>query len=134
MIPDDFAAGLEPSSAPQIPDILLADDDPDLVNGLARILTARGYSVCQATCGRQAVELARTHRPRVAVMDIRMPNLDGIEAFRQIKQHCPHVAVIFMTGFSEFEQEAYDIGAVAVLRKPIALEHLLATLERLKET
>lgn len=129
----DLSAGLDPSSSSPAYEILLVDDDPDLVTGLARILKARGYKVYQATCGRKAVELAKTHRPRVAVMDIRMPGLDGIEACRQIKQHCPHAAVVFMTGFSESEREAREEGAVAVLRKPLDFEHLFAMLDSLNE-
>lgn len=128
MFPDLSVGSSSPSN-----ELLVVDDDPDLVRGLARILKLRGYSVYQATCGHEAVELAKTHRPKVAVMDIRMPGLNGIEAFRKIKETCPHAAVIFMTGFSEFEQEAHDEGAVAVLRKPVNLEHLFETLDSLKE-
>lgn len=63
--------------------ILLVDDDLDLVNSMARILTSRGYSVLQA------VGLARDHAPQVVVSDIQMPDLNGIETCRQIKQLSP---------------------------------------------
>lgn len=129
----DLTAGLEPSATKPPNEILVVDDDPDLVRGLARILKARGYLVYEATCGHHAVELAKAHRLKIAVMDIMMPGLNGIEAFRQMKLSSPHAAVIFLTGFSEFEQEAHDEGAVAVLRKPIDYQHLFETLETLKE-
>lgn len=112
-------------------DILLVDDDLDLVNGMARILRVRGYSVIQATDGVQAVELTRAHFPHIVLSDIQMPNLDGIETCRQIKQHRPQTAVIFMTGHSEFEQVAHDEGAVAVLRKPLEFDELFGLLESL---
>lgn len=69
MFPDLSVGSSAPSN-----ELLVVDDDADLVRGLAQILKLRGYSVYQATCGREAVELAMT------VMDIRMPGLNGIEA------------------------------------------------------
>lgn len=109
------------------------DDDLDVVNGMARILRSRGYSVIQATDGFHAVELARAHSARVVVSDIQMPVMNGIETCRQIRQHCPDTAVIFMTGFSEFEKKAREEGAVAILRKPVEFERLFELLESLTE-
>lgn len=114
-------------------DILLVDDDVDLVRGMARILRVRGYSVIQATDGLQALELIKTRSPRVVVSDIQMPNLNGVETCRHIRQSSPQTAVIFMTGYSEFEQIARDENAVAVLRKPIDLQELFELLESLTE-
>ena len=115
-------------------DILLVDDDVDMLNSLTRILKIRGHSVLQATDGLHAVELCKAHFPQVVVSDIQMPNLNGIEACRLIKRSCPNTAVVFMTGYSEFEQVARDEGALAVLRKPVDLVHLFEILEGLKET
>lgn len=114
-------------------DILLVDDDLDLVNSMARILRSRGYSVIQATDGFDAVELTRKSFPRVVLSDIQMPRLDGIETCRQIKQSCPNAAVVFMTGYSEFEQVARNEGALAVLRKPLEIEQLFDLLESLTD-
>lgn len=111
--------------------ILVADDVPDLVRGLARILKARGWEVYEAIGGRQAVDLARTHHPQVALMDIMMPDLNGLQACREIRAACPDTSFIFMTGHSYLEATAREEGAVEIFRKPVDCARLLETLERL---
>ncbi|MFT5467038.1 MAG: two-component system response regulator HydG [Verrucomicrobiales bacterium] len=110
-------------------DVLVVDDDPDMVKGLARILKSRSYKVRQALSGRDALEQVRQHRPGVVLMDIKMPDMNGIDAFREMKLICPDVLVIFMTGFSEYDQ-AGVAGAAAVLPKPIDHQRLFETLEK----
>ncbi len=112
-------------------DIIIVDDEPDLVRSLARLLRASGYQVRSATSGEEALSLVRQSSPGAIIMDIMMPGMNGVEAYRQVKSQLPHLPVIFMTGYSEMEQAALHEGGSAVLRKPIALDDLLAELGKL---
>ena len=113
-------------------EILLVDDEPDLIRGLSRILESRGWHVRHALSGSEAVKLAIQHMPEVILMDIMMPGMNGIETCREIRQSCPEVPVIFMTGFSVLEPSAREIGATAVLSKPMDFVKLFATLDSLQ--
>ena len=104
---------------PRALNLLVVDDEPDLVRSLRRILKARGFHVEVADSGEEAVAWAETHKPDGILMDIRMPGINGVEAFRRIRALRPEVFVIFMTGYSEVAREAEMEGPVAVLSKPI---------------
>lgn len=115
---------------PPIPnrDILIVDDDPDLVRGLARILKLRGHNVRTATDGQHALEMAKEQTPRVVLTDLKMPGMNGIEVIRQLKLGTPDVVAILMTGFAEFDQEAIEAAATTVLTKPLDCERLFEML------
>jgi DNA-binding NarL/FixJ family response regulator len=76
--------------------ILIADDDPTMRRLIVELISRRtDWEMCaEAADGRQAVEFARTFCPDVAILDIQMPHLDGIEAARQILRHCPNAIVV----------------------------------------
>jgi CheY-like chemotaxis protein len=111
-------------------DLLIVDDDPDLVRGLARLLRATGYPVRFATSGEEAISLAAQDPPAALIMDIMMPGTNGVEIYRQMKQRNPNLPVIFMTGYSDMEQTAREESGAAVLRKPVSLHDLLAELHK----
>jgi DNA-binding response OmpR family regulator len=67
-------------------------------------------------------------------MDIRMPGIDGVEAYRHIRRQCPGTFVIFMTAYSNLADEARREGAAEVLAKPLDIEHLCPLLERTAHT
>lgn len=83
--------------------VLLADDEAMIRAGVRAILSADSgiEVVAEADDGREAVELARAHRPDVALLDIRMPRLDGLAAGEQIVRAVPDTAVVILTTFSE---------------------------------
>ena len=109
-------------------DLLIVDDEPDMVRGLARILSTRSIQVQQAFGGREAVEMVDQHCPTAVLMDMKMPDLDGIAAFARMREICPDLTVVFMTGFSEMEDRAISEGAKAVLRKPVDFSELFEVL------
>ncbi|MCA2224561.1 response regulator [Nonomuraea aurantiaca] len=88
--------------------VLLADDEPMVRAGVKSILaTDAGIEiVAEAADGREAVELALAHRPDVAMLDIRMPRLDGLSAAAELRAALPEVAVVMLTTFDEREYVA----------------------------
>jgi DNA-binding NarL/FixJ family response regulator len=101
--------------------VLLADDEAMVRAGVRAILASGGESevVAEAGDGREAVELARAHRPDVALLDIRMPRLDGLAAAEEIVRTAPGTAVAMLTTFSEqaYVTRALSAGATGFLLK-----------------
>jgi DNA-binding NarL/FixJ family response regulator len=103
--------------------VLLADDEAMVRAGVRAILTSAGGGECEVVAeagdGREAVELARAHRPDVALLDIRMPRLDGLAAAEEIVRAVPGTAVAMLTTFSEqsYVDRALAGGATGFLLK-----------------
>ncbi|MEU6312594.1 response regulator transcription factor [Streptomyces sp. NPDC047014] len=110
--------------------ILIADDEPMIRAGVRTILTTDpGITVvAEAADGREAVELAQSHRPDVAVLDIRMPGTGGIEAATEIRRTVPGTGVAMLTTFGEDEYilRALTEGATGFLIKSGEPEELIA--------
>lgn len=110
--------------------ILLAEDEGAVAASLARQLRGLGHEVVgEAATGEQAVQMAADTRPDVVVMDIRMPDGDGIEAARRIAESTP-TPVLFLTGHYDESllQGAVESGGLAYLLKPATSEQLQAAL------
>lgn len=86
--------------------------------------------VAEVENGKQAVEAARVHKPDVMIMDIKMPEMDGIEAAKQILNEAP-CAILFLSSFNEQEllEQASEAGALAYLMKPFRKEDIAPALE-----
>lgn len=111
--------------------ILVAEDEALTRTILRARLEKLGHQVvAEAENGVQAVDAARTHKPDAIIMDIRMPEMDGIEAARQIYGEKP-TAILFLTAFSEdtLVEQASEAGALAYLMKPFRKEDLSPALE-----
>ena len=110
-------------------DVLIVDDHPALRAGLGHLLEAAGdlRVVAYAAGGREGVELARTHRPDVVLMDLEMPDLDGAAATREIVAADPATRVVVLTSFGDRPRilEALEAGAVGYLLKDAEPEELI---------
>ena len=111
--------------------VLVVDDDEGMVATLRDILGVAGYQVDVAYSGQDAIDRVREQIPDCILMDIRMPGLSGVEAFREIKRLAPESFVIFMTAFaaSTLVEDARREGAVEVVPKPLDLERVLSLIE-----
>jgi len=107
--------------------ILIADDNEDLLETFALIFTRHGFFVETARNGLSAVDKYRKHRYDVALMDIVMPGINGVEASRKIKEMDPEALIILMTGHSDeaLLRLARDAGAHHIVNKPVKIEQLI---------
>ena len=105
--------------------LLIADDQPLMRAGFRAVLEATGEMevVGEASDGAEAVKAARTLRPDVVLMDVRMPNLDGIEAIRQLPNH--RVLVLTTFGLDEYIVEALRAGASGFITKDVPAGELV---------
>ena len=107
--------------------ILVTDDEPRYVRAIQVNLEASGYNVLTARDGAAAVELAAIERPDLIILDIRMPEMDGYEACRRIREFSM-VPIIMLTALAEDADKVkgLDIGADDYVAKPFSAEELLA--------
>jgi len=112
--------------------ILLADDHPVVREGLAALIERRPDMtvVAEASNGREAVELYLRHRPDVALLDLRMPEMDGVDVIIAIRREHPEARLIILTTFDHDEDifRGLRAGAKAYLLKDVPRDELLACL------
>ena len=117
--------------------ILLADDHGIVRDGLRRIVEESGdiEVVAETADGREAISLAREHQPDVAVIDISMPGLDGLEVTSQLAHYLPALPVLILTMHEEdqYVVRAIRAGAKGYITKQSAPEQLVNAIRRLKE-
>ena len=119
---------------PQPPRVVIADDQTLVRSGFRMILNASGIPVvAEAADGREAIAAVLKHRPDVVLMDIRMPEMDGLEATRQILASRPgqDMRIIILTTFDldQYVYAALAAGASGFLLKDVSPEHLVAAVQ-----
>ena len=116
--------------------ILIVDDEKNMRRTLADILRDEGYEVATAATGEEAIDACARGEYDVILMDVRMPGVDGVEAFRRIRRHREGVRVILMSayGLEDLKRAALDEGAVAFLAKPLDLEKTVRLISEVKNT
>ena len=111
--------------------ILVAEDETIIRLDLCGLLERAGYEVvAEARDGEEAVELAREHEPDLAVMDVKMPRLDGIEAARRILEERP-IPIVMLTAFGQRElvERAAEAGVYGYLVKPFREQDVVPAIE-----
>jgi len=118
--------------------LLVVDDEPDAVLILAKTLLAKGYRVITAESGLKAVNLAKEEKPDLILLDILMPDMDGMQvaAALQEDETTKNIPVIFLTCLitkktKEIGSRYHDIDRYAFMSKPYDLDNLLAEIDRL---
>jgi CheY-like chemotaxis protein len=117
-----------------MPKILIVDDEEGLRELYRMELTAEGYEVLLAANGREAMELLQAQAPDVVIMDIRMPEMDGIEALGKVVARHRHIPIIINTAYARYQDDFRSWAADAYVVKSSDLSGLKrALLEVLKK-
>jgi DNA-binding NtrC family response regulator len=111
--------------------ILIVDDDENIRKVLAMILEDEGYSVDQAETAKQAIEKSKKNFYNLALIDIRLPDMEGIELLTKIRDTTPRMRKIIITGYPTLQNaiEAVNRGADAYILKPFDVNKVLATIK-----
>ncbi|MFL5929168.1 MAG: response regulator transcription factor [Gaiellaceae bacterium] len=112
--------------------VLVIDDEPKIVSFVTRALTARGYDVDSAESGTQGLELIRIGGYAVVVLDLRLPDIDGIDVLRSAMEDRPDQQVIVLSALPDVETkvQCLDLGAVDYITKPFSLNEFVARVRR----
>lgn len=111
--------------------VLVVDDDAVLRRVVRAVLEADGFRVLEAHDGRQGLELAASERPRVVILDVMMPGLDGVEVCRRLDHKETKVLMLTAMGDVTTEVASLEAGARGYLTKPFSSMELLDRVEEL---
>jgi DNA-binding NtrC family response regulator len=116
---------------PQRKKILIIDDDKSILRTFSRILQKNGYEIDVAETGKEAMEKSKDKTYDLALIDIRLPDIEGTELLTKMQRAMPDAVKIMITGFPSLETgvKALDEGADAYLVKPVKPEELLTLIE-----
>lgn len=115
--------------------LLIVDDDVDIVRIVSTMLQGQGWQVLTAPNGEEALRVVREQRPDLALLDIMMPRMNGIEVLREARSIAPGMRIIMITAYGDIESylESMDLGACEYINKPFETTELLALIHRCSE-
>lgn len=111
--------------------VLVVDDELELRSAVVFDLERRGCTIFEAACGADAIKIVEKNQIDIIVSDVRMPNGDGIELLKRIRETHPNLPIVLLaTGFADLsESEALNLGAYALIEKPFDRQKMLSLLE-----
>ncbi len=117
------------------PRVLAVDDEAVVCESIRRVLVPEGYEVATTTSSREALELVKKEVFDLLLLDIKMPEIDGIEVLRRVSEISPETEVLIVTGYATIETavEAIKLGAFDYLEKPVSPPQLLVAVARALE-
>ena len=115
--------------------ILVVDDDPTVLKSCQRVLEAEGFDVYLVPSADKALEAMRNDDFSLLLVDIKMPQRDGIYLMTEIKKEWPHIPIIVMSGYDTEQtvQQAMESGAASFIAKPFTPTELLNALQKVLE-
>ncbi|MEM0052809.1 MAG: response regulator [Nitrososphaeria archaeon] len=113
------------------PRILVVDDDVDILQSLKEILETKGYNVEVAENAQKGLDMARKKFFNLAILDIKLPDMEGTELLAKIHKEKPEMMKVMLTGYPSLDNavQALNLGADAYLMKPVNPEELLRVVE-----
>ncbi len=119
---------------PKKTNILIVDDDTCMSRSIALIPKRKGYDVTIANSGAEGIEIMRPRPFGMIFMDIKMPLMNGVEAFVKIREIRPDAVVMMMTAYAleELIQKALQEGAYGIIHKPLDIDKMIMTIEEVK--
>ncbi|MGA1875214.1 MAG: response regulator [bacterium] len=112
--------------------VLVVDDEQNSREGLSKILTKEGYQVHTAEDGEKALHEAENYNFDLIITDLRMPDMDGIEVLKRVRDKNKNIGVVIVTAYGEVNSylTAMNLGAFEYLNKPIHLEELRRVIKK----
>ena len=106
--------------------ILVVDDERAICNMLKKFLTKSGYDASTALSGKEAIKRVKKEKPHIVLLDIRMPEMDGIKTLKKIKEIDKEVGIVMITAVKEDEtgRKCLELGAYDYITKPLDLDYL----------
>lgn len=106
--------------------VLVVDDEPEAVELLVEFLSSKGYEVLTATSGEEALRRVKEDRPHLVLLDVRMPQMNGLEVLQRIREIDAEMGVIMVTAVNEEDvgRKALELGAFDYIVKPLDLKYL----------
>ncbi|MEM2259946.1 MAG: response regulator [Candidatus Methanomethylicaceae archaeon] len=113
--------------------ILVIDDDPDIREGISEILRNSGYEVDAVETATEAIKKSEENVYHIAFIDIVLPDMNGIEVLKKLKDRIPKTRKVIITGYATLENavEALNLGANAYLIKPVKPEDIIKITEKM---
>jgi len=112
--------------------VLLVDDEINLMEAMQKILTLEGYQVSTAASGRQALEITRSEPFHIIFLDVNMPDLNGLDTYKELRKSRPDIPVVMITGYGRslkpIIEEAQQLGVKACIDKPFRIRQILESI------
>ncbi len=111
--------------------LLVVDDEQDFLNSITKSLEVRGFNVIAVTRGEKAIEAAKKNDLDIALVDLKMPGIDGEETLKALKKEHKWMEIVILTGHGTIDSavECTKFGAYSFLQKPCELDELLEALK-----
>lgn len=115
--------------------VLVVDDDKNILEILARLLSSEGYITLEAESGAEAIEIAANFMPDLVILDLRLPDYNGIDVLSQLKKMNKGVQVVILTGYGSQDaaRSAMEIGAFDFLTKPFGFDDFIHVVHKALE-
>ena len=116
--------------------VLIADDEVEFASTLQTRLNLRKFKTMMTNSGKATLAALTEDQPDVLVLDLKMPDLDGLEVLARVKETYPAIQVIILTGHGSFEagREGMELGAFDYIMKPVDLNLLISKIEEACQT
>jgi len=120
---------------PQKTNILILDDEPDIRGEIFEFLVSSDFNVHEAGTPSEAFRVMSVHPIDIAIIDVHLPEMSGLEVLKEMQSSYPEIQVIMMSGHGDMESMAYalQLGAFDYFQKPFRLFKLLETIEKVRQ-